>query len=314
MLSGADGGGGRNPAGLVITPGQEPKVAAFSGGAGAAARSSGYSEKVSPTLKAGACGFRAPCLCAATGQPNAEVMEDRSPTLNRRHGQPIVCEPELARTLMARGDSSPCVDRGQNVVAVAHPAVSGTLCASGAGLSRPAGLASETDLCVVIPGTEVIPIHDRATRGSGGGPTRNDDGCGNGLGVGKNGDPSPTLSTGDRHAVGVFNRQRSDLFQGQDIASTQAARQHKDATDLVCEPATAVDFQALTKNSYTVRRLTPTECERLQGYPDGWTACGHDGKPISDSARYMMLGNSVAVPCVAYILMGIAEAIRGGEV
>ena len=59
---------------------------------------------------------------------------------------------------------------------------------------------------------------------------------------------------------------------------------------------------------YIVRRLTPTECERLQGYPDGWTECGHDGKPVSDTARYMMLGNSVAVPCVAYILMGIAAA------
>ena len=58
---------------------------------------------------------------------------------------------------------------------------------------------------------------------------------------------------------------------------------------------------------YLVRRLTPTECERLQGYPDGWTLYGHDGKEISDTRRYQMLGNSVAVTCVAYILQGIAE-------
>ena len=44
-----------------------------------------------------------------------------------------------------------------------------------------------------------------------------------------------------------------------------------------------------------VRRLTPTECERLQGFPDGWTE-GH-----ADSHRYRMLGNAVAVPCAAWI-------------
>jgi DNA (cytosine-5)-methyltransferase 1 len=45
----------------------------------------------------------------------------------------------------------------------------------------------------------------------------------------------------------------------------------------------------------SVRRLTPTECERLQGFPDGWTALE------SDSARYRMLGNAVAVPVVEWI-------------
>ncbi len=58
----------------------------------------------------------------------------------------------------------------------------------------------------------------------------------------------------------------------------------------------------------TVRRLTPTECERLQGFPDGWTAYAHDGKPISDSARYKALGNSVALPCVEYLIQGIVAA------
>ncbi len=78
----------------------------------------------------------------------------------------------------------------------------------------------------------------------------------------------------------------------------------------------SLNCQNPVRNGYTVRRLTPTECERLQGYPDGWTAYGHDGKLISDSSRYMMLGNSVAVPCVAYILMGIASQLeaRGGTV
>jgi DNA (cytosine-5)-methyltransferase 1 len=42
-----------------------------------------------------------------------------------------------------------------------------------------------------------------------------------------------------------------------------------------------------------IRRLTPTECERLQGFPDGWTKYGIGDEPISDSQRYKMCGNAV---------------------
>ncbi len=54
-----------------------------------------------------------------------------------------------------------------------------------------------------------------------------------------------------------------------------------------------------------IRRLTPLECERLQGFPDGWT----DILSASDAARYKALGNSVAIPCVDYVLHGIALAL-----
>lgn len=50
-----------------------------------------------------------------------------------------------------------------------------------------------------------------------------------------------------------------------------------------------------------VRRLTPTECERLQGFPDGWTTLDANGKVMADSVRYRMLGNAVAVPCSEWI-------------
>ena len=50
-----------------------------------------------------------------------------------------------------------------------------------------------------------------------------------------------------------------------------------------------------------VRRLTPLECERLQGFPDGWTDLQVDGKPIADSHRYRMLGNAVATVCAQWI-------------
>jgi DNA (cytosine-5)-methyltransferase 1 len=50
-----------------------------------------------------------------------------------------------------------------------------------------------------------------------------------------------------------------------------------------------------------VRRLTPTECERLQGFPDGYTNIPHKGKPAADGNRYKALGNSWAVPCAQWI-------------
>ncbi len=124
-------------------------------------------------------------LTMATGQANAEVLADIAPTLNCNHEQPLLV----------------------------HPQIAGTLCASGAGLSRPAGMGSETDFCI----------------------TR--------------------------------------------------------YTDLI------------------VRRLTPLECERLQGFPDFWTEQG-GGRGISDTSRYQMLGNSIAVPCVAYIMQGIYYALE----
>ena len=137
---------------------------------------------VQPTL----CGTGQPhVVTMATGQANAEVLADIAPTLNCNHEQPLLV----------------------------HPQIAGTLCASGAGLSRPAGMGSETDFCI----------------------TR--------------------------------------------------------YTDLI------------------VRRLTPLECERLQGFPDFWTEQG-GGRSISDTSRYQMLGNSIAVPCVAYIMQGIYHALE----
>jgi len=63
---------------------------------------------------------------------------------------------------------------------------------------------------------------------------------------------------------------------------------------------------------YIVRRLTPTECERLQGFPDDWTKQGADSnKDIADTPRYQMLGNSVAIPVVQFRLKNIARNENG---
>jgi DNA (cytosine-5)-methyltransferase 1 len=60
-----------------------------------------------------------------------------------------------------------------------------------------------------------------------------------------------------------------------------------------------------------VRRLTPVECERLQGFPDGWTLVPYNGKPAKDGPRYKALGNSMAVPCMAFLGRRIAAYLNG---
>lgn len=54
-------------------------------------------------------------------------------------------------------------------------------------------------------------------------------------------------------------------------------------------------------SKYIVRKLMPVECERLQGFPDGYTNIIYKDKPASDSARYKALGNSMAVPVMRWI-------------
>lgn len=67
----------------------------------------------------------------------------------------------------------------------------------------------------------------------------------------------------------------------------------------------------LVQTAMHVRRLTPVECERLQGFPDGWTDIRPNGKDTPDSPRYKALGNSMAVPVMRWIGMRIAETSRG---
>lgn len=120
-------------------------------------------------------------------------------------------------------------------------------------------------------------------------------------------------------------------YADDDSGSTVKMRDYKDATDLV---VSGLDIRNLKENGdisgtlqakktggyslnythpirqqYSVRRLTPLECERLQGYPDGWT----DIEGASDSARYKALGNSVAIPCVEYVMEGISEVLSTEE-
>ncbi|ANU61995.1 DNA cytosine methyltransferase [Akkermansia muciniphila] len=117
-----------------------------------------------------------------------------------------------------------------------------------------------------------------------------------GKGWGDVGDPMYTLTAGGK-TPGVC------CIQG-DIAAGRREAQHGMG---VCED---VSFSLLTSSphcvayNYVVRRLTPRECERLQGFPDDWTLIPWRGKPAADcpdSHRYKAVGNSMAVPVMWYI-------------
>lgn len=72
-------------------------------------------------------------------------------------------------------------------------------------------------------------------------------------------------------------------------------------------------LQKVTKMvRYRVCRLTPLECERLDGFPDNWTEYGASGKEMSDKTRYEALGNSIAVPCADRVFAGIIAAEKNG--
>jgi DNA (cytosine-5)-methyltransferase 1 len=79
---------------------------------------------------------------------------------------------------------------------------------------------------------------------------------------------------------------------------------------------TSLNLNNVCRCGSVVRRLTPLECEHLQGYPSGWTDIGDwidtKGKnhKAADSPRYKALGNSIAIPCWRFILQGISDRCR----
>ena len=255
-------------------------------------------------------------VCMDTGQANAAILDDQAPTLTAAHERPLLIHPQLA----------------------------GTLCASGAGLSRPAGMGSELDFCIVSAG-----FKHKASAVSGS--------------IGYQVETAPTLVAGQESGVikayvigaycsggmmsdnphsGIYEAETSrtlDLNGGNpccqqggtvivevpgggalaEVAAVDCRnyREVFEASGTLQAKSKSwgysLNYQNPVRIGCLVRRLTPIEAERLMGFPDFWTAYGCDGKGISDSKRYSMLGNSIAVPCVAYIMQGITDVLgRGG--
>jgi len=105
-------------------------------------------------------------------------------------------------------------------------------------------------------------------------------------------DSSPCADRGPDVVAYGFDWQSGGDCRGLDLKPTVQLQAHQTPASL---------------SAMRVRRLTPTECERLQGFPDGWTQVPYRGTPASDGPRYKALGNSMAVPVMAWIGRRIAE-------
>ena len=144
------------------------------------------------------------------------------------------------------------------------------------------------------------------------------------LGVGKA--VSFTLNTVDRHAVAVGNGQmhQTKLSDKVGALNTMHDQQcvifrqggfgdYEKSEKAMTIKASGGDLGGGSENlamQKSVRRLTPTECERLQGLPDGYTDIEYKGKPAPDSKRYKALGNGMAQPCASWIIKRIVETGR----
>lgn len=260
---------------------QQTYIASFSAGAGARAGTIGYGEECAPTLKAMPSGNMMPAVLCLNDQGGGQMdcAEGVSGTLRaQEHGhQPLVYENHgidarytgphpVAPTLSARYGTG-----GNNVPLVAR---------------------------------EDVPVYCI----TGNAIDRQPQNGGNGIGYQE--DIAYTLTSADRHAVCPACQQAADTLCSGDEKGDGDHCVSQD-TDL-CDPSALHSGLGMAETddtppaAYLIRRLTPLECERLQGYPDGWTEL----PGASDSARYKALGNSVAIPCVEYVLHGIALALK----
>lgn len=263
---------------LQAQPGikQQTFVAGFSAGAGANAGTIGYQEGVSPTLKGSPSGNCMPSILCINDQGGQimECSEDVTGTLRaQEHGhQPLILRPTGPKVYENHGIDGRYT--GPHDVAPTMSARYGT-----GGNNIP-----------LVQQEEVICIAGNAI-------DRQPQNGGNGFGWQR--DIAYTLTATDKHAVmKPYQETVGALCCGDEKGiGNQYVSQDK------CIIAGEITEEYSATN--LVRRLTPLECERLQGYPDGWT----DIPGASDSARYKALGNSVAIPCVEYLMQRVAMVI-----
>lgn len=263
---------------LQAQPGikQQTFVAGFSVGAGASAGTIGYQEDVAPTLKGSPSGNCMPSILCINDQGGQimECSENVTGTLRaQEHGhQPLILRPTGPKVYENHGIDGRYT--GPHDVAPTMSARYGT-----GGNNIP-----------LVQQEEVICIAGNAI-------DRQPQNGGNGFGWQQN--ISYTLTATDKHAVmKPYQETVGALCRGDEKGiGNQYVSQDK------CIIAGEITEEYSATN--LVRRLTPLECERLQGYPDGWT----DVPGASDSARYKALGNSVAIPCVEYLMQRVAMVI-----
>ena len=254
---------------LQAQPGikQQTFVAGFSAGAGASAGSIGYNESVAPTLK---------------GSPSGNCMPSII-CLNDQGGSVMECSENVSGTLRAQEHGhQPLVYENHGIDSryTGPHKVAPTMSARYGTGGNNIPLVEQNAGAICIAGN----IVDRQPENGG-----------NGLGCQE--DLAYTLTATDRHAVvELYQKTVGALCRGDEKGiGNQYVSQDKCIINASC-----------SETHHLIRRLTPLECERLQGFPDGWT----DIPGASDSARYKALGNSVAIPCVEFIMSRIAAAMR----
>lgn len=309
---------------LARRAGRSAACAGFKYSAAPRANTIGYAEEQANTLTAD---WHAPAVLPLSGTDQQVMAMSQYGT-------------EIAGCLTARGDSSPCADRGQNIVCMtgtqAHCHISDEIAGC---LTAHMG---KDDAPVVVDGSNLQTyVCETAHSGS------------NGLGVGES-DIFLTLDTSSGPAVWAREKAAVSPFVGDGtISGALAARPGMKQTTFVCTCGTyPINEQVATRhkklgrgtalgigadgdpafallanhphmvaseiadnsagvNPMLVRRLTPLECERLQGFPDGHTLIAWKGKPAEecpDGPRYKAIGNSMAVPVMRWIGRRIAAA------
>ena len=148
-----------------------------------------------------------------------------------------------------------------------------------------------------------------------------------GCGIGEEGEAMFTITKTNSHAVAqpiAFSGNMSNPHTDVDIMQTLQAQNPMAVAfeenfhairEVDVAPAMTTEGYRVSQNAgglglrtaMQVRRLTPVECERLQGFPDGYTDIKLKGKPTPDGPRYKALGNSMAVPVMAWIGKRIQE-------
>jgi DNA (cytosine-5)-methyltransferase 1 len=252
----------------------------------------GVSVDKAGTLRAQEHGHQ-PIVCMASGQAHAEISTELSPTLSCNHEQPIVAQQLFENhgqdsRLTGPLEVAPTVAQKFGTGGNNTPLVVGFKYHQGAGAR---GLGEEEGI-------------SPALCADGGHPPAVATFQNTGIGWWNESDIGATLRTpcgGDSTKANLVVA--VDCRNGTENPETNGTLQAKS------NGGTSLNLNNVVREGTLVRRLTPLECERLQGFPDGWTdigpwtdSKGKVHKESSDAARYKALGNSIALPSWAWVL------------
>lgn len=298
----------------------------------------GYQEQVAPTMKAGSGLNDVPTICiqgncvdrADTAGCNGKGWkEDVSYTLNTvdRHCVAILPFDTTQITSPKNGNKPKYGDPCHPICAKAHaPAIAATMLFENH--SQDCRYKGPLDVCPMLPaqlGTGgnntpfVVQAYSFDSLASNSMKSRNpNSGC-RPVDVAKTLDttyPDPSKNQGGIAIVKTYQDKTGTLSPGAHAGSYNGQDAYNDMLVARTLLAKGNDSFRYDTDTYPitegfVRRLTPLECERLQGYPDGWTDIGEwiDSKgkkhKLADSPRYKALGNSIALPPWRFVLSGI---------